>query len=242
MGRHRESPVVSLLAGRLNDLRRHLQNSGLALFLRVHDPAGDHQLDQVRSLRRDLAHTPYRLFGGGNRVSQRSGHMSAGHRDSLIARQDPGTGHCLAGRASAQQRADPFRGSSAHRNSGHACSRLPDRLRQAARAARAFLLSLESYFAALFDLIPQSPVKIRNSSDCPDRGHAAVKRCIGVSPHKRAHALSGDLIGSGDLRKAHIVFRRFLLSGRLPAGVEVYVKIDQSGHQIAAPEIHDPAA
>ena len=243
MGRHRKSAVVRFLTCRVNDLLRHLQNAWLSLFLRIHDPACDHELDEVRAACRDLADTLHSLLRRSDRISQRSRHMASRHGDPGVACQDPGTRHRLSRSSSAQQRAEAFRRRHTQRDPGHAGSRLTDGICQVITAACVFLHPFPlSPAATLFDLIPEPSVVIGDPSDGSDRSHAAVQRCVGVAPHQRAHAFACDLIGSGEIHQSHIILRLLLLSGRLSSGIEMHVKIDQARHQIAALDIHDLAA
>ena len=54
VGGDHHAVLVGFVAGRLDDLRRHLQDAGLADDFRVHDTAGDHQFDEVGLRLHDL--------------------------------------------------------------------------------------------------------------------------------------------------------------------------------------------
>ena len=96
MGCYQIAVGMGLVADRAYHLRRHLQLAGHALFFGVQNAAGDHELDEIDLFRPGL----FQLrqgFGNIRRChSHRTGHVSAGDRDSLIggknAGANPGTG------------------------------------------------------------------------------------------------------------------------------------------------------
>ena len=230
-------------AGRLDDLRGHLEDARFSFLHRIHDSARDHEFDQVRPAFRDLVNIFYGLFRRCYGISERSRHVPAGHRDSGIACQDPGTRHCRPGRAAAHERSQPFRRRCAHGNPGHTGPGLADHVCQPAAAGSLFRLpGLYSFAVSLFDLIPKLSVIIRNTADSPDRSHAAVQRRVGVSSHQGAHRLPGNRVGSGQIHETHIVLGLLLLSGRLAPRIQMHMQIDQTGHQIAPFKIYDLAS
>ena len=96
MGGHRQAQSVGLVAGGLHQLRGHFQLPGLALALGIQHTAGDHQLNKIGLILRDLPHQSRRLLRRGSLIGQRPGHMAPGHGHRHVTRQNPGA-HRLAG-------------------------------------------------------------------------------------------------------------------------------------------------
>ena len=96
MGGHRQAQSVGLVAGSFHQLRGHFQLPGLALALGIQHTAGDHQLNKIGLILRDLPHQSRRLLRRGSLIGQRPGHMAPGHGHGHVPRQNAGA-HGLAG-------------------------------------------------------------------------------------------------------------------------------------------------
>ena len=96
MGGHRQTQGMGLVTGGLHHLRGHFQLPGLPLALGVQHTAGDHQLNKIGLILRDLPHQSRRLLRRGSFVGQGPGHVSPGHGHRHVTRQNPGA-HSLAG-------------------------------------------------------------------------------------------------------------------------------------------------
>ena len=90
MGRHLHAQSVGLIAGGLHQRRLHPQHPGLTHHLGVHDAAGDHQLDEVGLLRRDLLHAGRSLLRRAGLVGQGACHVASGHGYRHVGRHHAG--------------------------------------------------------------------------------------------------------------------------------------------------------
>lgn len=77
--------------------RRAFRSSrGFALALGIQHTAGDHQLNKIGLILRDLPHQSRRPLRRGSLIGQRPGHVAPGHGHGHVARQNAGA-HGLAG-------------------------------------------------------------------------------------------------------------------------------------------------
>ena len=90
MGGHLHAQRVGLVAGSLYQRRLHPQHARLAHHLGVHDAAGDHQLDEVGLLRRNLLHIGGGLLRRPGLVGQRTGHVPARYGYRHVGRHHTG--------------------------------------------------------------------------------------------------------------------------------------------------------